>query len=500
MHEKKGKLAHTGRMLSYAAGYMLGGGSQQITSMYYMNFLMFAVGLPPLLAGLVTGVSKVWDGVIDPVLGLLVDRTKTRLGACRPWLLASALPVLITYYMLWNSFGIASLAGKFVYFLVVCILFSTASSLGIVPYEALLPRMVGSYDERTDYSVLKALFAGMASAGSIWLFEAMIPAKQATDYAGLLPNFRRMGFVLGLVFAAAPLVTFFGSRERPKFLVAAPLRLSGVFGQYRDLLRSRVYRRALLLNLLGMFVSYCSSSTAVIFVLLVYSNLRFRVPLLGTTTLVLLSINWEGAWEIMGFFMSTLLMKRYSKHTPLRLSFPLHILGSLMLVFVTAKTPLWFFFAAMIVSGFGASCIQFIPSTLMPDLPDVDELISGQQREGSMAGLLNLGRQIVQGLSFLVCGAALSAFGLNEQNATPELAQGGPLAAVKLLYAIIPVLCGIAMWLVSRRYPLTPERHALIQEKIAKKREFGKVELSQEEQAALEAVTGLPCHSLWVNS
>ncbi|MDR3345117.1 MAG: MFS transporter [Oscillospiraceae bacterium] len=495
---KSEKLKTAGRMVAYSTGYMLGGGGQQITSMYYLNFLIFGAGLSPMIAGIVSGISKLWDGIIDPFLGLLVDRTKTRWGSCRPWLLACAVPVLISYYMLWNGFGIQSGVLKVAYYLFACLFFSTASSLGTVPYEALLPRMVESYGQRTDYSVLRSLFAGMASAGSIWLFEALVPAKEAADYANLGPNFQRMGFVLGLVFAIAPVITFLGSKERAKVYTPIKWNARELFGQYASLMRCRLYRRTLFLNLLGVFVSYCSTAVMVIFVLLVYSNRQ--INLLGINmSLTFFAINWEGAWEVLSFLTSIVLMKKTkSKFSPLRLNFPLHVAGSLLLLFIGADTPLWVFFLALAVSGYGASCIQFIPTTLLPDLPDVDELVTGMQREGTSAGLVNMSKQIMQGLAFLLCGAVLSGFGLSEETATPELAAGAPLMAVKLIYGLIPAICGVFMWLSSRNYPLTPERHALVQAKIREKREHGSAEVSLDEQAVFSELTGLPYEKLWI--
>jgi GPH family glycoside/pentoside/hexuronide:cation symporter len=492
------KLKHTGRLLSYSAGNMLGGGSQMITSLYYLNFLIFAMKLPPMLAGMVTGISKVWDGIIDPVLGVLVDRTKTRFGACRPWLLASVVPVFVSYTMLWNHWGIQSTVGRFFYFLLASVLFSTAASLGTVPYEALLPRMIAGYDERTSFSVLRSLLAGLTNAVSVWVFEAMITIRETADYPTQIPNFRKMGIALGLIFAAAPLIAFLGSKEKTKLLIPESTGFSGVFRQYKGLLRSRIYRRALFLNLAGAFISYCCTAVQIIFILLVFNNLKFKLPLVGNFTLVFLAVNWEGAWEIMSFCTSTLLMTRHGKHGPFKLNFPFHILGNFLFLFITAKTPLWFFFASMALSGFGASCISFIPSCLMPDLPDVEEAISGKQLEGSMAGLLNLGRQVAQGLAFLLSGALLAVFGLNEDNATPALGAGLPLMSVKILYAGIPLLFGATMWVVSRRWPLTSERHVMIQSKIAQKRAEGTTTISPDERTAIEDVTGLPLEQLWL--
>jgi Na+/melibiose symporter-like transporter len=87
------------KITSYSAGYGLGGGVTQVFTLYYMSFLIYAMGLSPIAAGLVVAAGKVWDGFIDPMMGLIVDRTRTKLGSCRPWFLAAAIPVFFTYFM-----------------------------------------------------------------------------------------------------------------------------------------------------------------------------------------------------------------------------------------------------------------------------------------------------------------------------------------------------------------------------------------------------------------
>jgi Na+/melibiose symporter-like transporter len=116
-HRGEHGLRKVWHVTSYAVGFALDGGVGQVLTAYWMPFLMFAMGLDPLLAGLAAGLSKIWDGVIDPLIGLLVDSTKTKWGKCRPWLLASVAPVFVTYVLLWTNLGIQGQWGKFFYFI-----------------------------------------------------------------------------------------------------------------------------------------------------------------------------------------------------------------------------------------------------------------------------------------------------------------------------------------------------------------------------------------------
>jgi GPH family glycoside/pentoside/hexuronide:cation symporter len=148
--------------------------------------------------------------------------------------------------------------------------------------------------------------------------------------------------------------------------------------------------------------------------------------------------------------------------------------------------------------GAGSSCLGIVPSTLMPDLTDVDELTFGKRREGECGGLITLGKQITQGVAFLVFGFILTAFNLNEDAATTADANPSTLAAVKVMLCILPILSGIIMFLISRTYNLDAKRHALIKQRIAEKREKISVEIPENERKIFAEITGMDYNDLWI--
>jgi Na+/melibiose symporter-like transporter len=508
--ERKSKVRRKGRIAkerglrrvwhvtSYAVGYALDGGVGQVLSLYYLYFLMYAMGLSPLLAGLVTGLTKLWDGLIDPVIGLLVDRTKSRWGKCRPWLLGSIIPVFVTYALLWTNLGIEGQWGKFFYFIFAYILFSTASSIGIVPYDALLPRMVDDYGERTDYSAYRLVFSGIASVASTYIYEALIHVKTTADYAGQRQNFALLGLILGVAFALPLGITFLGSKEKYAPATVVRLTLRGTLRGYVELLHSKVYRRCFAVTMLGAFSAYSIVTTFVIFVLLVYSNLHFTLPVLGTITLTFLTVNLKGALEIAFFIPNLIAMKKRNKHFPLYFDLPILAVGLLILLFVTPQTPVWLFLVGIGLAGAGTSCLGFVPNALLPDLPDVDELIYGTRREGVSAGLVKMGRQVVQGLAFLLFSFLLTAFGLDESTASPAQASAATLIAVKIMLCAAPIAASVLMLLFVRKYPLNAETHGLIQRRVAEKRTHGAANVPLKEQIVFSEITGLPYENLWV--
>lgn len=482
-------------MLSYASADMLGGGVNQVISLYYMAFLTFVAGLPPVLAGLVTGIGKIWDGISDPVMGVIVDRTKTKWGSCRPYFLIAVIPVFITYFMLWTTFGISSVGGKFVYLTFAYILFSTAFTIAIVPYESLLPKMVSSYSERTNYSSLRMIFSGVACVVSTYIYEMIIPANQALSPA-LQPNYVTLGLVLGVFFAVPLIFTFLGTKEKVNVDdKKEKLTVKQIFREYKEVLSSKTYRKCYALDLLGTLVSRSGLSALVIFVLLIYGN---RPDFFLGFTLVFIVVNLKGALEIGFFPVNVAIMKKKSKHAPYLLDLPLIFISAVIVLFVTPSTPVWVFLIACGLLGAGVSCLAFVPMTLLPDLTDVDEIIYGKRREGVNAGLTTMGRKIVQGLTLTLFGFILEAFGLNTESASPEMATSGSIWALKIMFSVIPILtCGIMIF-ISKTYALNKDTHGLIKELVEKKRNGEAVVLTEEEKAVVEKITGQSASRMWI--
>ncbi len=485
-----------GGMLAYSATDMLGGGVNQVISLYYFAFLTFVAGLSPGLAGLVTGIGKVWDGFSDPIMGVIVDRTRTKWGSCRPYFLIAVIPVFITYFMMWYSWGIESEIAKFFYFAFAYILFSTAFTMAIVPYEALLPRMVDSYKERTNYSSLRMIFSGVACVVSTYIYEALIPVTTENPLSeSFEPNFIILGLVLGAFFAIPLIITFLGTKEKYKNKEGDKLTLKKVFQSYREVLTNSTYKKYYFLNLAGAFVACAILSSMVIFVYLMYGNIESFIV---GFTLVFLIVNLKGAMEIGFFPINVLLMKKYNKHRPYLLDIPLIIVSAVIALFVTPNTPVWVFLISVAFLGAGTSCLNFVPMTLLPDLSDVDEIIYGKRREGINAGLTTMGKKIVSGFAITVFGLILEAFGLETDKASPEMATSSSMFAIKIMYSIIPIIFCIAMIIVSKTYALDESSHNIIKRLIKEKREKGSILLTDKEKQICEKVTGKKVDELWL--
>lgn len=147
------------------AGYSLGDGAAnfvfQTMILFQLNFYTDALGIAAAAAGTLLLVGRLWDAFFDPMMGVLADRTNTRWGKFRPWVLWTAVPWGIAMVLAYSTPGF-SMAGKIAYACITNTLLMTLYSANNTPYSALTGVMTGDVNERTSLSSFRFVAAMIA--------------------------------------------------------------------------------------------------------------------------------------------------------------------------------------------------------------------------------------------------------------------------------------------------------------------------------------------------
>src|SRR5512137_1473766 len=180
-----------------------------ILMFFQLFFLTDVAGLNPAYAAWAVGIPRIWDAINDPLFGLISDRIRTRWGRRRVLLLFGAVPLGLTFMLMWlvPSFGQAGLA---LYYAFVFILFDTVFTLVHVGYNALTPEMTSDYDERSSLNGYRMVFSITGTLGAI--IFATVLGWSITDPQQL---YLILGIGLGLIAMIPPLIVFAITRERP---------------------------------------------------------------------------------------------------------------------------------------------------------------------------------------------------------------------------------------------------------------------------------------------
>ena len=212
--------------IGFGVGDIFGGGSMMIIGFYYLYFLTDVVLLSPALAGIAILVSKAWDAVTDPIMGVISDRTRTRFGRRRPYFLAGIVLIFLSFFAMWYPVDFTKEMHRFIYILVAYVFFSTVITMVMIPYNALVPELTPDYNERTSLTSFRIFFSGLSS-----LVCAVVPWEIVKAFKpNIDTGFIVMATAFGLFFALPFIATFLTTRERPEFQQdAMPFSLKRTF-------------------------------------------------------------------------------------------------------------------------------------------------------------------------------------------------------------------------------------------------------------------------------
>ena len=134
-----------------------------IIGAYFLFFLIDVVGVKPAIAGIAILIGRTWDYINDPIIGYISDRTRSKWGRRRPFLLFGALPFAIAFTLMWYRPPIEGQIGLVLYYATAYVLFDAAATFVYMPYFALTPELTDDYDERTSLTSYRMFFSIMGS-------------------------------------------------------------------------------------------------------------------------------------------------------------------------------------------------------------------------------------------------------------------------------------------------------------------------------------------------
>lgn len=199
--------------------------------LFQLNFYTDTVGIAAGIAGSLLLVGRLWDAFFDPMMGVIADRTKTRWGKFRPWVLWSALPWGVVMILAYTTPDYES-TGKIVYACVTNILLMTLYSINNTPYSAMTGVMTGNVHERTilsSYRFVSAMIAQLLVGG----FTLPLVAKfgKGNDAEGWQKTIGLWAILCVILFV----ITFLSTRER---IQPDPKQKSSAKQDFRDLARN----------------------------------------------------------------------------------------------------------------------------------------------------------------------------------------------------------------------------------------------------------------------
>ncbi|MGE5378280.1 MAG: MFS transporter [Bacteroidota bacterium] len=411
---------------------------------FLMKFYTDAALVLPALAGNALLFGKIWDGINDPLFGWLTDRTHSRFGKRRVYMIFGAIPLAISIALLWYVPAMDR-TRTFLWILATFLIFDTLWTLTNVPYYALTSELTDDYDERSSLTTYRMVMAVPAYLVGAALTPAIVGlfALQKTGFAFI-------GILYGTLSALALLVSAAGIRERASTAVSAPE--PSPFKSFLVALKNKPF--------VWLSATYFVINIAFAFIkiLMVYYIeyqlvMKDQVSLVMGLMLICVTISlpfWRWA--------STRMDKG-----------PAYALGMLVgglaviITFFLPHQPTSIIYLVAILAGFGFSAQWIFPWAMVADVADYDQAETGQQRSGMYYGVWGLATKISEALALASVGWILTGVGyVPNVEQTPQA-----LLGIRLFFGLVPAGIIFLSLPFLFKYPVTRKSHAEVRARIA---------------------------------
>ncbi len=495
-------------MMNYSSANITTSGAGYVVSLYYMKFLTDVVNLPLGWAGLVTTVAVVWDAITDPMMGVITDRTRSKYGKHRRYILWGMPLLCLSFIMMWNGYGFDGRTEPlktFIYFTFAYMLYKTAYTVIDIPHVAMLPELAPDYDLRIQYNSVGYIFNSFGMFPSFFLVSAILGSFGfSTPQAGAQKPMLIAGIILAVVYGLSLFTTFKRVREKPSLdLKTEKFDFKHLMNEYKYVVKNRAFREYFFMSLCYNIATYFYTTT-----LIYYIEYVAKLPSMYT-----LFTTIAGAFEAASFPLNYALTIKFGKKKCGAIVTPLMLAGFAVCLLMnpTAENEgsiIWkiILMATAVLYPFGKSGLGYVATNILPDISDVDELITGRRREGVIGTFNTFIKKTVSGVMSSVVMFILGGFGLvvgdelqDKLAVDPGFQQSdSALLGVRICITFAPIVFTLISLFLLHRFQMTKKEHTLIRAAVATKHKYGSVALSEEEIGIMEKISGQKYENTWL--
>lgn len=527
---KREKLNFTTK-LAYGSGDMGPAITANILVFFLLYFFTNVAGLRPDLAGSILAIGKIGDAINDPIAGILSDRTRTKFGRRIPWMLWGTIPFGILFFLQWivpefNSNPEINQWYLFAYYIFIAILFNIAYTIVNLPYTALTPELTQDYNERTNLNSFRFAFSIGGSILSLliatFIFQAY-PDNPQQQYVvlGLVSSLLSIIALFWCTFriqerGAEPLLNTQAKRNVGYIIlgVATVAIIYGITNFYSNSLFG-ILGYLVGIQLLGFGITLiwaknephlCDNeatehrnnvatnpTTPILEQLkIAFSNKPFLYLIgiylcswlavqLTASILIYFVVSWMGMTEaafptvaiavqgtaLIMLFVWKNISNKIGKKAVYYLGTGIWLIAQAGLFLLQPGQTKELYLLA-ILAGFGVSVAYLVPWSMIPDIIELDELNTGQRREGIFYSFMVLLQKFGLALALFLVGLALQWAGFIQKipgEAIP-IQPDSALLAIRIAVAPLPSIVLIIGAVLAYFYPITKEVHEEIRLKL----------------------------------
>lgn len=449
-------------MRAYAFGAVAYGVKDAGFGTFLLLFYNQVLGLNAATVGLVVMAALLIDALIDPAVGFLSDRTRSRWGRRHPWMYAAAIPIAIGWVLLWHPPQISD-AALLAWLFGTAVLVRSAVSCYEVPSVALTPELTADYDERTRIMAYRYLFGWAGGLTMLALAYLVFLAPTAEHPNGLLNRAGYLPFAItgAVAMAVAILVSAAGTHREIPRLPQPGMRTSTLRQSFAEL-AATVRNRAFVILMLAGVCAYTNQGLSYALSNYLYSYVwGFK----GATFFYLAVILLIGV--IIAFWGAPRLAKRLGKPRAAALAvvgaaalnttpYWLRLAGVMPEVGAPALLPVLF---TCFVAGTACSVSAFIiGASMMADVVEDSEGRTGLRSEGVFFAGSFFVQKCTSGIGIFLAGLVLAAAGFPDR-AVPGAVPVATIDRLTIVYILVYAVLAVSAATLFLRFPFGRAEH-----------------------------------------
>ena len=444
-------------LIAYGAPSLAVGAAGFLLGIYLLKFSTDILLLAPAVMGTIVGLSRLWVAFTDPAAGYWSDRTRTRLGRRRSWILAAALPIALGVFMVWNPPRDLEGTALIVWMAVGMFGLSTALTMFTVPHLSLGAELSKQYHERTKIAGVRQLMALCGSVLGVACFKLMLLSEHGADSAfgqNLIDWFsipddpRQMATVLSLGMGALAMAAIVGmvamTRERSEYQ-GRPA--SSPRAALTDVVRNP-HARLLLI----VFAIHSYGQAAQPILTPYHMQYVIGVPTFAAELILLYMVP-----SLLSIPFWIRLSRRFGKKHLWLGAMCIHSL-SYFFLFFAQEGDVWIIVVSAIVNGIAGGCGSTVSTSIKADVIDWDEYHTGERKEGSYFAVWSFVQKAAFGLMAIVAMSLLQLQGFVPNAEQSEQTRFG----LRFIFGVVPGFFYLIGALVFLRFRFNEAEHAEI--------------------------------------
>ena len=446
------------------ASYGLGAVGKDMVYMLSASYILYyyqdILGVSAVAMGIILMAARVFDAFNDPIMGVLVAKTRTKWGKFRPWLLIGTIINAAILFVMFSVPPAINGKGLVAYAAVAYIVWGVTYTMMDIPYWSMIPAFTEGGKEREGLTTLARSCAGVGSALITIITMKCVDALGQGDYRA---GFQRFAFIIAILFVVFIVITCINIKEKSTVDIEAP--------SVGQMFQALIQNDQTMIVVIAIVLINCS--------LYITSNLliyffQYDIGGPGWVDEYTLFNTFGGGIQIVSMMIFYPVLRKFINSLQVfYVSFVMAITGYavLFVLMCLGLTNIFLLFvpAFFVFAAFGM--LTVLTTVFLANTVDYGELKNNRRDESVIFSMQTFVVKLASGVAVLIASICLSAANLNDETSAATEAAGSSIFILRMTMTVVPIAgLLLAVFLFHRKYMLTEQKVEEIAVQIKQKR------------------------------